>query len=86
MIMATVYLCLSVVGVLCTLYLTGRVSYTALRTGRALAAAGRVYDRAENPFAFHGILVAWTLITAIMIVCAVASFEIWIEKLPTWIK
>ena len=86
MIMATIYLCLSVVGVLCSLYLSGRISYTALRTGRALAAAGRVYDRAANPLAFYGILVAWPLITAMMVVCAIASFEIWIEKLPAWVK
>lgn len=84
MIMASVYLFLSVVGVVCSLYLSGRISYTALRTGRALAAAGRVYDRAANPFAFYGILVAWTLIVAMMIVCAAVTLEIWIEQLPTW--
>ena len=81
MIMATVYLFLSILGAMCSLYLSARTFSTALRTGSVQAAAG-VYDREVNPFAFYGILVTWTLITAMMIVCVIVLLEIWIEQLP----
>jgi hypothetical protein len=82
MIMATVYLFLSILGAMCSLYLSALTFSTALRTGSVQTAAGRVYDREVNPFAFYGILVTWTLITAMMIVCVIVLLEIWIEQLP----
>lgn len=79
MIIATIYLCLSVLGALCSLYLTARAFHSAVRTGTVEAAARRVYDLAEHPEAFFGVLIAWVLIDAMMILCSFVLLQIWME-------
>jgi hypothetical protein len=79
MIIATIYLCLSVLGGMCSLYLTARAFHSAVRAGTVEAAARRVYDRVEHPEAFYGVLIAWVLIDAMMILSSFASLQIWIE-------
>lgn len=39
-----------------------------------------MYDRVEHPEAFYGVLIAWVLIDAMMIVSSFALLEIVIEQ------
>ena len=79
MIMPTIYLCLSVLGGSVSLYLTARAFHSAVRAGTVEAGARRVYDRVEHPEAFYGVLIAWLLIDAMMILSSFALLQVWIE-------
>ena len=79
MIVATIYLCLSVLGGLCSLYLTARSFHSAVRMGTVEAAAMRVYSREKHPLAFYGVLIAWVAIDAMMILCSLVLLQIWME-------
>ena len=38
-----------------------------------------MYDRVEHPEAFYGVLIAWVLIDAMMILSSFALLQVWIE-------
>ncbi|WOH67119.1 hypothetical protein [Bradyrhizobium sp. BWA-3-5] len=80
MFVPALYLSLALLGGACSLYLTARVFRSAVRTGTVEAGARRVYDRVEHPEAFYGVLTAWVLIDAMMIVSSFVSLEILIEQ------
>ncbi len=80
MFVPTVYLCLAFLGLASSLYLTARAFHCAVRAGKVEAAAGRVFDRVENPEAFYGVLIGWVLIDAIIIPSSFVLLQIWIEQ------
>jgi hypothetical protein len=79
MFVPTLYLSLALIGGASSLYLTARAFHSAVRAGKVEAAARRVYDRVENPEAFYGVLIAWVLIDAMMILSSFALLQVWIE-------
>jgi hypothetical protein len=80
MFVSSLYLFLAVLGGACSLYLTARAFRSAVRTGTIEAGARRVYNRVENPEAFYGVLIAWMLIDAMMLVSSFVLLEILIER------
>jgi hypothetical protein len=58
------------------LWYGGRIVATALRTRRLLA-RGAIYDRANGPFAYYGLIAFWLLLFLLMLYASIGLLVHW---------